>query len=150
MVIAEFSGIHVRPYHVGDSMILVVGGRGKVKLQNIPHSPVGYGVEAGLLDEAEAMHHDQRHLVSNVVGSPDMRIEIGPPLELAPRDTLILASDGLSDNLHVEEIIERLRRGSLEQVSERLISDALARMQSPAEGRPSKADDLTLVSFRLS
>ena len=103
-----------------------------------------------MLDEAEAMHHDQRHLVSNVVGSPEMRIEIGPPLELAPRDTLILASDGLSDNLHVDEIIERLRRGSLEQVSERLIHDALARMQSPAEGRPSKADDLTLVSFRLS
>ena len=32
-------------------MILLTGGRGKIKLQTIAHSPVGYGLEAGLLDE---------------------------------------------------------------------------------------------------
>ena len=46
----------VRPYHAGDSMILVVGQRGKIKLQTTSHSPVGFAVEAGLLDEKEAMH----------------------------------------------------------------------------------------------
>ncbi len=37
----------MRPYHAGDSLILVVGQRGRLKLQSIPHSPVGYGVEVG-------------------------------------------------------------------------------------------------------
>ena len=77
LAVVEVKENIVRPYHVGDSMILVVGQRGKIKLQSVPHSPVGYGVESGLLDEKEAMYHEERHLVSNVVGSPDMRIESG-------------------------------------------------------------------------
>ena len=65
------------------------------------------------------MHHSQRHVVSNVIGSPDMRIEIGSAIEMDLRDTLVLASDGLSDNLHVTEIVEYVRKGPLEQGLER-------------------------------
>jgi len=52
-----------RPYHAGDSVILIVGSHGRVKLETTSHSPVGYGVEAGLLDAEEAMHHEHRHIV---------------------------------------------------------------------------------------
>lgn len=138
----------MRPYHAGDSTILVVGGRGRVKLQTVSHSPVGYAVEAGLLTPLDAMQHADRHLVSNVVGTPAMRIEIGPSLKLAPRDTILLASDGLHDNLHDEEIIERLRKGQLPQAVGRLADDARARMNAPDGEQPCKPDDLTLVAFR--
>jgi serine/threonine protein phosphatase PrpC len=138
----------VRPYHVGDSMILVVGQRGKLKLQTTSHSPVGFAVEAGFLAEDEAMHHEDRHIVSNVVGSPAMKIEIGPVLRLAPRDTVLLASDGLFDNLHTDEIVQRVRTGRLETASRRLVEDSKLRMIAPAEGQPSKPDDLTFVLFR--
>jgi len=148
MAIAEIQGRTVRPYHVGDSMILVVGQRGKTKLQTISHSPVGYAVEAGLLDETEAMHHDQRHLVSNLIGTPDMRIEVGSTIELGRYDTLLLASDGLFDNLHTEEIVERIRKGPLKRVMRTLVEDCRRRMQQPEEGQPSKPDDLTFVVFR--
>ena len=47
----EVQGPDVRPYHIGDSMILVVGQKGKIKLQTISHSPVGYAVESGFLDK---------------------------------------------------------------------------------------------------
>jgi serine/threonine protein phosphatase PrpC len=144
----EIQGELVRPYHVGDSMILVVGQRGKVKLQTVSHSPVGFAVEAGVLDPAEALHHEDRHLVSNVLGAPDMRIEVGSTLELAPRDTLLLSSDGLLDNLHGEEIVARLRKGPLASGARRLAEDALRRMTKPEEGAPSKPDDLTFVVFR--
>lgn len=138
----------IRPYHVGDSTILLIGQRGRLKLQTVAHSPVGFAVEAGLLDESEAMHHEDRHLVSNMLGAPDMRIEVGSQRRLEPRDTLLVASDGLSDNLRTEEIVALVRSGPLDAACERLAELARARMHTPSEGEPSKPDDLTFVAFR--
>jgi serine/threonine protein phosphatase PrpC len=138
-----------RPYHVGDSAVLVTGQRGKVKLQTVCHSPVGMAVEAGWLEESEAMHHEDRHLVSNLVGSPEMRIEIGAVLALRARDTLLVASDGLFDNLHLDEIVDCVRTGPLAAAITRLTEACRARMTAPADGRPSKPDDLTAILFRL-
>jgi serine/threonine protein phosphatase PrpC len=148
LTVAEISGRAVRAYHVGDSFVLVTGQRGKMKLQTIPHSPVGYGVESGLLDEKDAMHHDERHVVSNAIGTSDMRIDVGLPVELARRDTLLLASDGLSDNLHMDEIVATVRKGPLRETTRELARRALDRMEGGREGEPSKPDDLTFVVFR--
>jgi serine/threonine protein phosphatase PrpC len=150
IAVMQIEGRNIRPYHVGDSMVLVVGQRGKVKHQNIPHGPVGYAVEAGLLDESEALHHEERNVVSNVIGAADMRIEVGPRLSIAPRDTVLLASDGLSDNLYPEEIVDGIRIGPLPESTQRLADRCRKRMTQPREGRPSKPDDLTLIAFRLS
>lgn len=138
----------VRTVHVGDSAVMVVGQRGKLKLQTMSHSPVGYAVEAGLLDEQEALHHADRHFVTNTVGSSEMRIEVGSPLQLAIRDTLVLGSDGLFDNLYPDEIIERIRKGPLERAAERLAQGSLARMRCHSSAVPSKADDLTFILYR--
>ena len=146
----EFDGAFVRHYHVGDSMVLLTGQRGKVKMQSIPHSPVGYAVEAGLLDESDAMYHEDRHVISNFIGSTDMRIEVGSAVAIAPRDTLVLASDGLSDNLHLPEIIECVRKGPLASVARELASQVRKRMEGQDEDQPSKPDDLTFVAFRLA
>jgi serine/threonine protein phosphatase PrpC len=150
LTVAEIQEDVVRPYHVGDSMLLVVSQRGRIKFQSVAHSPVGFAFESGLLGESEALHHEDRHLVSNVLGARDMRIEIGPTLRLAPRDTLLLASDGLGDNLRLREIAERARSGPIGGCAERLVADARRRMTEPAAGEPSKPDDLTLLLFRLS
>ena len=138
---------HVRFFHVGDSLILLVGGRGKLKFQTIAHSPVGYGIEAGLLDEHDAVHHDERHVVSNVIGMTEMRIEIGPTLELRPRDRLMLATDGLADNLGPDELLTHLSRGSVVEATVQLAGLARQRMANAASGNPSKPDDLTLIAF---
>ncbi len=149
LAVVEVEAGCVRPYHVGDSMVLVVGQRGKVKLQTVSHSPVGYAVEAGVLSEAEALHHEDRHLVSNAVGSDGMRIEVGPVVRLRRRDTVVLASDGLFDNLHTEEIVEHVRKGPLLRAIRRLVGACDDRMRTPSEGVPSKPDDLTCIVFRL-
>ena len=47
----EIDDGRARPYHVGDSTVLIVGQRGKLKLQTVSHSPIGYVVEAGWLPE---------------------------------------------------------------------------------------------------
>ncbi len=147
VVAAVHEGV-VRTYHVGDSLALLVGGRGKVKLQTVSHSPVGLAVEAGILNADDAMHHAERHLVLNMLGSDEMRIEMSSPMTLAARDRLLLASDGLSDNLFEGEIIEAVRHGRAEQAAQRLADAARQRMIQPATGQPSKPDDLSLILFR--
>jgi serine/threonine protein phosphatase PrpC len=139
----------MRPYHVGDSPVLVVGQKGKIKLQSIAHSPVGYGLEGGFIDEKEALHHDQRHLVSNVIGTEDMHIEVGPALALGSRDTVIMASDGLVDNLETREIVDCVRKGPLEKAASVLARQAASRMLRSGSDTPSKPDDLTFILFRL-
>lgn len=138
----------VRTFHVGDAMVLVVGGKGSVRLATPPHSPVGYAVEAGVLEPEEAMHHEDRHLVSNVVGDLDMRVEVRSPIRMRPRDTILVASDGLYDNLHLDEIAERIRRGDLEKVALELAAICNQRMTAPEEGEPCKPDDLSFILLR--
>lgn len=150
LTVAEFDGRLVRHYHVGDSFFLLTGQRGKIKMQSIPHSPVGYAVESGLLDATDAMHHEERHMISNVIGSVDMRIEVGSAVELAPRDTLVIASDGLSDNLHMQEIVDCIRKGPLDKIAEDLARRALERMEGKVDDEPSKPDDMTFSVFRLA
>ncbi|MCW8874681.1 MAG: protein phosphatase 2C domain-containing protein, partial [Gammaproteobacteria bacterium] len=58
LVLVEVQGRQVRTYHAGDSIVLVFGQRGRIKLQTVPHSPVGYAVESGMLDEDEALQHE--------------------------------------------------------------------------------------------
>ena len=150
LAVTEVQSTRARPYHVGDSMIMLVGQRGKMKVQSVAHSPMGYAVESGLLDVDEAVHHEERHLISNVVGARDMRIEIGAARKIANRDTLILASDGLFDNLYVDEIVNIIRKGKLEQAAQQLVELSHARMNTQQGELPSHPDDLTFILYRKS
>jgi serine/threonine protein phosphatase PrpC len=94
------------------------------------------------------LHHEERHLVSNLLGSSDMRIDVGATVELSPLDTVLLASDGLTDNIHVEEIVEMMRKGSLTSALDALTRLALRRMTFESRTQPSKPDDLSLILFR--
>jgi serine/threonine protein phosphatase PrpC len=148
LALIEIQDRTIRPYHVGDSVILLAGQRGKLKMQTIAHSPIGYAVEAGLMAEEEAIHHEDRHVISNVIGSDQMRIEIGPPIKMASRDTLVLASDGLLDNLLPSEIVEFVRSGPLDESLAALVAEARRRMGDENGKAPSKPDDLTVIAYR--
>jgi serine/threonine protein phosphatase PrpC len=149
IAVVEIENRSVRPYHVGDSEIMITGQRGKLKYQTISHSPVGYAVEAGLLEAGDAIHDKERHLVSNIIGTTDMRVEIGPRITLAPLDTVVIGSDGLFDNLHAGEIKEIIRTGPLPAVAEQLLQACRARMTQFSEVLPHKPDDLGFILFRL-
>jgi len=150
LTVITIEGRTARSYQVGDSEAIVVGQRGLIKLQTTPHSPTGFAVEAGFLDEKEALHHEDRHLVSNFLGTADMRIDVGAELLMQPRDTVLLASDGLMDNVHLDEIIERVRKGPMADAAGRVVSLAQRRMTGIAPAQPSKPDDLSLILFRKS
>lgn len=147
LVVVELVEDQLRTYHVGDSGVLVFGGRGAMRLQTISHSPVGYALEAGILDERTAMGHDERHVVSNVVGDPGMHIGLSSPVELRPRDTVVIASDGLFDNLLTDEIVAVMRSGPLERGLRDLVAACRARMAGDG-AHPGKPDDLTVLALR--
>ncbi len=143
--VVEIQNRIARGYQVGDSMAIFVGGRGTVKWKSTSHSPVGYAIESGMLAEEDAMHHDERHIVSNLVGSRFMHIEIGPAITLTPRDTVLVASDGLFDNLHLSEISQLARVGQPLQRMNALIRLASDRMNLTTPDSPGKPDDLAVL-----
>lgn len=148
MTVITIEGLVARSYQIGDSEALVVGQRGLIRLQTTAHSPTGFAVEAGFLDHREALHHEDRHLVSNFLGTSDMRIDVGTGVELRPRDTVLVASDGLTDNVHLDETVEIIRKGGLSESGLAVTSLARQRMTNKNPGQPSKPDDLSLILFR--
>src|SRR5690606_15271186 len=51
LTVVTIEGLLARAYQIGDSEALIVGQRGRVKAQTLPHSPTGFSVEAGFLDQ---------------------------------------------------------------------------------------------------
>ena len=147
LAVVEIQDSKARAYQVGDSMTLFVGQRGALKWKSTPHSPVGYAVESGMLDEVDAMHHDERHIVSNLVGTRNMHIEIGPSRPLAARDSVIVGSDGLFDNLHLDEVIRHGKSGKVIERVRKLADAATSRMSVQQSNVPGKPDDLTILLF---
>jgi len=148
LTVGTIEGRLARAYQIGDSEALVIGQRGRIRLQTTAHSPTGFAVEAGFLDEREALHHAERHLVSNFIGISDMNIDVRAPVELQMRDTVLLASDGLTDNVHLDEIVDCVRKGPLDAAAAAVVELARKRMTSSAANQPSKPDDLSLIVYR--
>lgn len=148
MTIMTIEGLVARSYQVGDSKSMIVGQRGKIRSQTMAHSPTGFAVEAGFLDHRDALHHEDRHIVSNFIGTTDMRIDMSAEVRLQARDTVLLASDGLTDNVHNDEIAELIRKGPLLKALESITSLAARRMSVETIHQPSKPDDLSVILFR--
>jgi len=148
LTVVTIEGRTARMYQVGDSEAMIVGQRGLIRAQTMAHSPTGFAVEAGFLNQRDALHHADRHLVSNFIGTSSMRIDVGTAVALKARDTILLASDGLTDNVHIEEIVEFMRKGPLNEAIDVIIHRALRRMTVESKTLPSKPDDLSLILFR--
>lgn len=150
MTVVTVEGRIARTYQVGDSEALILGQRGVIRSQTTAHSPTGFAVEAGFLDEKEALLHEERHLVSNFIGTSDMSIDVGAMVELKQRDTILVASDGLTDNIHTDEIRELVRAGPIGESLNAILELAQRRMTTELENQPSKPDDLSIILFRKS
>ncbi|MEL6302020.1 MAG: protein phosphatase 2C domain-containing protein [Pseudomonadota bacterium] len=144
---ALIEGRVVQIFHVGDSIGLITGQRSRVKLQTVAHSPVGFAIAAGYLTEEQAIFHPERHIVSNFVGTHEMLIEVGPKITMAARDRVLLASDGLTDNLHLAEIVEEMRTGPLDASVDQMVARASERMLRREPTQPGKPDDIVALLF---
>ncbi len=145
---AKHETTFARTYHAGDSSAFAVGQRGQLRLETIAHSPVGYAVAAGVLEPDEGHHHDDRHLLSNCLGSREMRVEVGAATALRARDTLVLASDGVVDNVERQDLFDGIRTGRLGARAEALLAQVAATMDGRDAALPAHPDDATLLLYR--
>jgi len=118
--------------HVGDSRLYLLSN-GSMKKITPDHSPVGEEEDAGEISEAEAMMHPRRNEVFRDVGSRPRQASDAGFIEirrcrLRDRSALLLASDGLTDQLtaaQVREIIGRYE-GDAGEVARALVEAANA------------------------
>lgn len=148
--VAEIDKGFVRFYHVGDSPMILVGQKGKLKMKTMPHSPVGYAVAAGVMDQKQALESDESHIVSNLVGLEGMYIEISSPIPFAAKDSLLLASDGLSDNILLDKILDFLRKGEMNESLQDLAKSCQTKMKDESENNPGHPDDMSILIYRPS
>lgn len=148
LLVVEVTERCLRSYHAGDSGMMVVGGKGKLKHFTIGHSSFELGMEAGLVDGLDPQEYHLRNELTNMVGSKDMRIEVGPKISLRPRDLVIMASDGLLDNLDVDDFLKSTPERDPQLLMDLLYQKAVRQMEGEDESRYSKPDDLSIIVFK--
>ena len=79
-------------------------------------------VEQGLLSREEAHGHPQRNVIYKTLGvNMDSDLQLLGPIPLFPSDILLLCSDGLTNLVTDQELLETVRREPPQKACERLI-----------------------------
>jgi len=107
------------------------------------HSLVNELLKSGKLSEKEAQVHPQRSVITRAVGTdPDVDVDVFS-LEAEDGDVFLICSDGLSDMVEDEEILELVHtnRDDLEKAVKSLVA---------AANRGGGEDNITAVAFRIS
>src|SRR5262245_695604 len=142
MTVALVGGMTVAIGHVGDSRAYLVRGEQMEQLTE-DHSLVNELLKTGKLSEEEAQIHPQRSVITRAVGTdPDVEVD-GFTIEAEDGDVFLICSDGLSDMVEDEEILELLHanRDDLEKAVKALVA---------AANRGGGEDNITAVAFRIS
>lgn len=132
----------IRPFHIGDSVIAVIGQKGKLIYRNTEHSPIGYAIRSELVEENH-LDAEVSHEVFNLVGNLDMHIEIGPEIELKKFDTVLICSDGISDFIPLSECLEIVQSGQLADAAGQLIEHYFRAVENLDH-----KDDATFILYR--
>lgn len=108
--------------HVGDSRIGLLR-HGEYQLLTSDHSLVNELVKAGQLTEEEAVNHPQKNIITQSIGQanpvePDLGVQM-----LEENDYLIINSDGLTNMITNDEIVEILNQDkNLDEKNKELVS----------------------------
>ncbi len=94
--------------HAGDSRAYLFSG-GELTRITVDHTLVQMLVKGGMLKEEEAKTHPRRNIVTNVVGGPEAGVYAEfHKLRLCDGDVLLLCSDGLTEPVEEDRIVEAL------------------------------------------
>lgn len=92
---------------VGDSEIIIIKDE-DIIYQNVSHSPVGFQMQAGALDQEEALTTPGRNIVLYLMGDKNFHIDCSSKVEFDDSMLLVCASDGLFDNFTQNDLISIL------------------------------------------
>jgi serine/threonine protein phosphatase PrpC len=135
-------------FQVGDSGVVHCSNHGNLKYKSISHSPVGEALEAGEINEQQALKHPELHIVNNVLGCANCYIDISDHKELAINDTVLLTSDGLLDNFLTQDLINCIRHSDINQACFNLTS--CAKLQKDIQNNTdfNKIDDISFICLK--
>ena len=142
VTVALVEGMTVAIGHVGDSRAYLVRGEHMEQLTE-DHSLVNELVKSGRLSRDEAHLHPQRSVITRAVGT-DTDVDVDAfTVEAEEGDVFLLCSDGLSDMVADEEILELVdqHRDDLERAVKALVA---------AANRRGGEDNITAVTFRIA
>ncbi|HKH45869.1 MAG TPA: PP2C family serine/threonine-protein phosphatase [Thermoanaerobaculia bacterium] len=125
-VLALIQGDRAWIAHAGDSRAYLWRG-GQLTRLTRDHTLVQRMVDHQILNEEEARHHPDSHVVTRSFGqTAETELEVAAPLELVDRDRLLLCSDGLSGYVDDAAIARVLaERGNPQAATDDLIKLAL-------------------------
>lgn len=114
--------------HVGDTRVYSIKGKSITQVTT-DHSPVGSLVRRGLLTEEEARHHPMKGQLERVMGLRPLHVKNNDYLErqnirLTDGTVLLVCSDGLTDMLSPEEILDVINSGPFYEAAQRLVDAA--------------------------
>jgi protein phosphatase len=129
--------------YVGDSRIYLMRG-GRVQQLTVDHTWVQEAIEKGILTPELAREHPNVHVIRRYLGSPeppvpdfrlkffdgegDVQAEDNQGVQILPDDVLLLCSDGLTDLVWNDEILETIRtRPNIKEAARALIELANSR-----------------------
>jgi serine/threonine protein phosphatase PrpC len=111
--------------HVGDSRCYILNDAGFKQLTE-DHTLVNELVRTGQITKEDAEHHPRKNWILRALGTEkDVKIDI-KTIMFEEGDILLLCSDGLSNKVNEQEMVEVLQnKDSLEQKASTLISMAI-------------------------
>src|SRR5512133_3420303 len=141
--IAWIIGDKLYTAYVGDSRIYLMRA-GRIQQLTVDHTWVQEAIEKGVLTPELAREHPNVHVIRRYLGSPeppepdfrlkvfegegDQQAEANQGLQLLPDDVLLLCSDGLTDLVWNDEILETVRtRPNIKEAARALIDLANSR-----------------------
>jgi len=110
--------------HIGDSRLYRFREQ-KLEQVTEDHTWVARAIKMGDLSEEEAKNHPWRHVLFQCLGRRNLPPVTVSPLDLQSGDSLILCSDGLTEELSDEEISDYLQTGAdCQEIVENLVAAA--------------------------
>jgi serine/threonine protein phosphatase PrpC len=136
-------GDRLHTAYVGDSRVYLMRA-GRIQQLTVDHTWVQEAIDRGVLTPETAREHPNVHVIRRYLGSPtppdpdfrlklfndegDQHAENNQGLQLLPNDTLLLCSDGLTDLVWNDEILEIVRsKPNLKEAARALIELANSR-----------------------
>lgn len=109
--------------HAGDSRAYVLGG-GTINQVTTDHSMVQDLLDRGKITSEQALHHPNKNIITRAVGVENY-IDIDfDQVDLADDSTLLLCTDGLSNYVTDEQIVELTSDGKHYAFADRLVNEA--------------------------
>ena len=128
--------------YLGDSRLYLIHNR-MIRQTSVDHTWIQEAIEHGIITRAEAKNHPNQHVVRRHLGrdpdvKPDFRLRLydtetpeqaqkNQGFLLEPGDMALLCSDGLSDLVEPEEVLDRLLQHDPQAAVDGLILLARAR-----------------------